>query len=222
MIQQCKPSLLIPDSDLALGAKGFLTEQYETNHPDKFLFPDEPSYNGKRLGEWLQTRVVGGDFSPAATNAIHQMGTNIIPALLKRLTYVRPSYCFSPFQINLDAAAGFVFLGEQAKPALPKLWWLMDNTNREIALTAMIAACGTGSNAMPFLIKGLTNEFDLVRNEAANNLANGIGNQFPELRKQAIPLFVRLLNDPDDDVRLNATNQLRGIDPAAAAQAGIK
>jgi hypothetical protein len=30
------------------------------------------------------------------------------------------------------------------------------------------------------------------------------------------------LNDPDDDVRMNATNQLKEIDPAAAAKAGIK
>lgn len=210
------------DSGLALAAKGFLTDQYETNHPDASLFPDEPSYDGKRLGEWLQTRIVGGEFTPAATNAIHQMGTGIIPALLKRLTYVRPAYCFSPFRINLDAAAGFIFLGEQAKPALSELWQLMDSTNKEIALTAMIAACGTGSNAVPFLMKGLTNEFDLVRNAAANTLSDGIGGQFPELRQQAIPFFVKLLNDPDEYVRLNATNQLKEIDPAAAAQAGIK
>ena len=211
------------DSDLALGAKGFLTDQYETNHPDASLFPDEPSYHGKRLGEWLVTHVEGGgDFTPAATNAIHQMGTNAIPALLKRLTYVRPSYCFSPFQVNLNAAGGFIALGEQAKPALPELWRLMDSTNKEFALTAMFAACGTGSNAMPFLIKGLTNEFDGVRNEAANNLTDGIGNQFPELRRQAIPLFVKLLNDPNEGVRGNATNQLKEIDPAAAAKAGIK
>ena len=52
------------DSDLALAAKGFLTEQYETNHPDALLFPDEPSYNGKRLGEWLETRIVGGAILP--------------------------------------------------------------------------------------------------------------------------------------------------------------
>ena len=141
---------------------------------------------------------------------------------MKRLTYVRPSYCFSPFQININAAGGFIALGEQAKPALPELWRLMDSTTEEIALTAMIAACGTGSNAVPFLIKGLTNEFDGVRNEAANILTDGIGNQFPDLRRQAIPLFVKLLNDPDEDVRGNATNQLKEIDPAAAAKAGIK
>lgn len=211
------------DPDLALAAKGFLTDQYATNHPDTFLFPDEPAYNGKRLGEWLETRIEGGgDFTPAAKDAIQQMGTNAIPALLKRLTYERPPYCFSPFQININAAAGFIALGEQAKPALPELWLLMDSTNNDTALTAMIATCGTGSNAMPFLIKGLTNQFANVRGQAANTLMEGVGDKFPEQRKQAIPLFVKLLNDPDDDVRLNATNQLKEIDPVAAAKAGIK
>jgi HEAT repeat protein len=211
------------DSALALAAKGFLTAQYATNHPDAFLFPDEPSYNGKRLGEWLETRIEGGgDFTPAAKDAIHQVGTNAIPALLKRLTYVRPPYCFNPFQININAAGGFIALSEQAKPALPELWLLMDSTNKDTALTAMIATCGTGSNAMPFLIKGLTNSFANVRGQAANILMEGVGDKFPEQRKQAIPLFVKLLNDPDDDVRMNATNQLKEIDSAAAAKAGIK
>lgn len=211
------------DPDLALAAKGFLTDRYETNHPDAFLFPDEPSNNGKRLGEWLETRIEGGgDFTPAAKDAIHQLGTNAIPALLKRLTYVRPPYCFSPFQININAAGGFIALGEQAKLALPELWTLMDSTNKDTALTAMIASLGTGSNAMPFLIKGITNQFANVRSLAANTLMEGVGDKFPEQRKQAIPLFVKLLNDPDDDIRLNATNQLKQIDPAAAAKAGIK
>jgi len=212
-----------PDPDLALAAKAFLTDQYATNHPDAFLFPDESSYNGRRLGEWLETRIEGGgDFTPAAKDAIQQMGTNAIPALLKRLVYARPPYCFSPFQINLNAASGFIALGEQAKPALPELWLLMDSTNKDIALTAMIATCGTGSNAMPFLIKGLTNQFPNVRSLAANTLVEGVGDKFPEQRKQAIPLFITLLNDPDKDVRANATNQLKEIAPEAAAKAGIK
>jgi HEAT repeat protein len=86
----------------------------------------------------------------------------------------------------------------------------------------MIATCGTGSNAMPFLIKGLTNQFAEVRNQAANLLTEGIGDKFPEQRKRAIPLFVKLLNDSDDDVRGNATNQLKEIDPATAVKFGIK
>ena len=98
----------------------------------------------------------------------------------------------------------------------------MDSTNKDIALVAMIASCGTGSNAMPFFIKGMTNQFTNVRSLAASALTEGIGDKFPEQRKQAIPLFVKLLNDSDDDIRAAATNQLKQIDPAAAARAGIK
>jgi HEAT repeat protein len=61
-----------------------------------------------------------------------------------------------------------------------------------------------------------------VRGLAADNLTGGIGKQFPAQRKQAIPLLIKLLNDPDEDVRLNATNQLKEIDPAVATKAGIK
>jgi HEAT repeat protein len=46
----------------------------------------------------------------------------------------------------------------------------------------------------------------------------GVGDKFPEQRKQAIPLFVKLLNDPDEDIRRNATNQLKEIDPQTAAR----
>jgi hypothetical protein len=211
------------DSAIAPAAKRLLTDLYETNHPDAFLFSDEPGYNGKRLGEWLVTRTeVGDELTPTAKDAFQQAGTNAIPFLLKRLTYVRPPYCFSPLQININATWGFIALGEQAKPALPELWMLMNGTNKDIAMVAMIAACGTGSNAMPFLIKGLTNQFANVRGLAANALTDGVGDKFPEQRKPAILLFVKLLNDPDDDIRQAATNQLKQIDPAAAAKAGIK
>ncbi len=211
------------DSHFVLSAKSYSTDRYETNHPNEFPFPDEPDYDGKPLAAWLKTRNDGnGDFTPAAKEAFRQMGTNAIPALLKRLAYTRPPYCFSPFQININAAGGFIELGELAKPALPKLWQVMDSTNHETALVAMIATMGTGSNAAPFLIKGLTNPFPDVRNQAANILSDEFGKKFPEQLKTAIPLFVKLLTDPDNDVRLNATNQLKQIDPIAAAQAGIK
>ncbi|HTB85536.1 MAG TPA: HEAT repeat domain-containing protein [Candidatus Sulfotelmatobacter sp.] len=212
-----------PDPDLALVAKRYLTDQYETNHPDMLLFPDEPGWKGKRLGEWLDTRLEGGgDFTPAAKEAIDHLGTNAIPALLKRIAFTRPPYCFGAIQINLDAANGFIALGEKAGPALPELQVLMNSTHEEVALAAMIASCGTGSNAMPFLFRGLTNNFPHVRNCAADTLASGFGKGFPELRRQTMPILISLLGDPDEDVRGSATNALREIDPMAAARAGIK
>jgi HEAT repeat protein len=204
-------------------AKGYLTDEYVASHSEETLFTNEPMADGKRLGEWLETRKNGSqDFSPAAKKALHELGTNAIPALLTRLSYARPSYCFDPLQININAACAVVALGDQAKGVLPNLSILMDSTNEEIALMAMTASLGTGSNAMPFLIKGLTNPFPNVRNQAAQFFSGDFGDKFPDLREPAIPLFVKLLNDPDEDVRGNATNELKAMDPTAAALAGIK
>jgi HEAT repeat protein len=68
----------------------------------------------------------------------------------------------------------------------------------------------------------LTNQFADVRNEAANCLTQTFSKQCSEQCKQAIPLLVKLLNDPDEHVRMNATNELKEIDPEAAKKAGIK
>ena len=109
------------------------------------------------------------------------MGTNAIPALLKRIVYVQPPFGLRAPEVNLDAVRAFITLGENAVPALPQLQALMDSTNQDTALFAMLATAGTGSNAMPILFKGLTNQFPDVRNEAANNLTDGIGNRFSRM-----------------------------------------
>jgi HEAT repeat protein len=213
------------DPNFIPNAKRYLTDEYVASHPEESLFTNEPMADGKHLGEWLETRNHNnnsGDFSPAAKKALHELGTNAIPALLKRLAYARPPYCFGPLQINVNAACAMIVLGDQAKSALPDLLMLMDSTNEEIALTSMMASLGTGSNGMPFLIKGLTNPFPDVRNQAADIFSGDFGNKFPGLRKPALPLFVKLLDDPDDDIRINATNQLKAMDPTTAIWAGIK
>jgi HEAT repeat protein len=68
----------------------------------------------------------------------------------------------------------------------------------------------------------LTSPFAIVRVEAAHYLTEDPNAYYVGQRKQAIPLFVKLLHDPDEDVRQSATNELKEIDPAVAAQAGIK
>jgi HEAT repeat protein len=211
-----------PDTVISGRAKALLTEKYLQAHPIESQFPNEPVYGGKSLGEWLKTLDADGKFSKEAEDALHQIGTNAIPALLTRLVYVQPPYGLRAFQINIDAVTGFIVLGDQAKPILPELQMLMDGTNKNVVLLAMLAASGTGSNAIPLLTKGLTNQFADVRNEAANTLCQSFAKKFPDQCQQAIPLLVKLLNDPDPYVRGNATNQLKEIDPKAAAKAGKK
>jgi hypothetical protein len=210
------------DPKIARYAQDFLTKRYEHEHPDEAASVNEPAYAGKSLGVWLADHDRDGQFSEAAKEALHQIGTNAIPGLVARLVYVRPPFGMPARDVNMDALRGFIAIGEQALPALPQLFSFMDSTNQNLALFAMMSACNTGSNAIPFFLKGLTNDFADVRNEAVNNLTEGAGAQFPELRKQAVPLLVKLLNDPDEDVRQNVTNELKEIDPQAATKAGIK
>ena len=215
-----------PDLITSRNAKEFLTEQYRKAHPVESQFTNEPAFQGKGLGEWLKTRRdPDGSFPDDAVDAIRHMGTNAIPGLLARLVYREPPFGLLSRvsgTVQVEAICAFIVLGEHTIPALPQLWMLMDGTNGDIAVRAMVATCGTGSNAIPFFISGLTNQFADVRNEAANYISQNFTNQFLGRRDQLAPLFVKLLNDPDEFVRMNATNELKRIDPEAATKAGIK
>ena len=203
------------DSDLNMAnrAKKILTENRQKEHPLESQFLDDPSYEGKRLGEWLKMHERQGDyaFSPEATNAIHHIGSNAIPALLRRLVYVEPPFGLPAYEINMDGVQGFLMIGDQATPALPQLQALLDGTNQSLVLYAMVSSLGTGTNAIPVLTKGLTNQFAEVRGQAASSLAEVIANRFPEHREEIISLLTNLVNDPDSDVRLNVKGALQEI-----------
>ena len=183
--------------------------------------PNEPSYEGKHLGEWLSMRREGWELATNAVQALQAMGTNVIPALLTRLTYKEPIFNLDDYDVSMSGAAALIAMREQARPALPRLSALMDSDNGDLALRAMIATLGTGADAMPFLIKGLTNRFPTVRGEAVSFLMQ-FGAQYPEERKRAIPEMMKLLNDPDKDVRMSVTNELKELDPRTAVRAGVK
>ena len=203
------------DSDLNMAnrAKKFLTENRQKEHPLESQFLDDPSYEGKRLGEWLKMHERQGDyaFSPEATNAIHHIGSNAIPALLRRLVYVEPPFGLPAYEVNMDGVQGFLMIGDQTTPALPQLQALLDGTNQSMVLYAMVSSLGTGTNAIPVLTKGLTNQFPEVRGQAASSLAEVIANRFPEHREEIISLLTNLVNDPDSDVRLTVKGALQEI-----------
>ena len=214
-----------PEFEIARRAKEILTEQYEKEHPVESLFTNGPVYGGKSLGEWLKMHDRDGFFSEEATNAIRHIGTNAIPALLQRLTYGQPPFGLPTSDngvIHMDGVRGFIALGDETIPAFPKLETLMDGTNQNVILYAMLCSLGAGTNAIPVLTKGLTNQFSDVRSEAAHNLTEGIADRFPEHRKEIISLLTNLLNDPDPDVRLNVKGDLQEMNPTNIVKAGIK
>jgi HEAT repeat protein len=214
-----------PEFEIARRAKELLTEEYEKNHPVELLFVNDPSYGGKSLGEWLKMHDNDGFLSQEATNAIRHIGTNAIPALLQRLTYLQPPFGLPTYEGNLmhlDGVRGFIALGEQGVPALPKLQALLDSTNQNIVAYAMLSSVGTGTNAIPILAKGLTNQLADIRSEAAQNLTEGVAARFPKCRNEIIPLMTKLLNDPDSDVRLAARGDLQEMNSLNPTNTGTE
>ena len=208
-----------PESTISHRAKQILTEHYLKAHPADLQFADEPSYDGKRLGDLLKMHDVQGELSQAATNAIYRLGTNAIPALLQRLTYLQPPFGLRTPEANLvrmDGLRGLIALGDEAVPAIPALQALMDGTNQDTVLFAMVCTLGTGTNAIPTLIKGLTNQVAEIRGESAHYLAESIAIRFPERRQEIIQILSKMLNDPDPEVRGNVKGDLQEIDAASA------
>jgi hypothetical protein len=143
----------------------------------------EPSYQGKRLSEWVRgagpTRGTGiFSFYPNAgeAEAIKAIGTNALPYLLnwiggqpptqrsRLLGHLRKLPLLSsvvPKEERTvsasDAAAGFCALGPQARGAIPKLTRILDNSNYNYPGVAASALGGIGKDAIPALLELVTN-----------------------------------------------------------------
>ena len=199
-----------------------MVQKKKESGPVIVQFPGDPSYQGKSLGEWLQVLRRSSETPTNCVQALENMGTKVIPALLHRVEYKDPVFGLADFEVSMGGASGLMALGERAKPALPRLADLMDTNDRDVALCAMLGTLGAGRGAVLCLMKGLTNRFPDVRNEAATCLTGEWSAQFPEEQKKAIPQLLKLLNDPDEDVRMAAKNGIKTIDPQAAGRAGIR
>jgi HEAT repeat protein len=191
-----------------------MVQRQEENPDADVQMPNEPSYQGKTLGEWLKMNQGG-------VNALRQMGTNAIPALLARLTYKDPVFGLPRYDISMGGVTGLIALGDRAVPALPALGAVMESEDQDLAIRAMMATLGTGTNAWPCLIKGLTSRHPDLRHESASTLSDW-GAQFPKGREMAVFLLRNLLTDPDEEIRRNATNQLTAIESEPTAKAKIK
>jgi HEAT repeat protein len=219
------------DSVISSQAKEFVTEYQRDLRGNQPLFPDEPSYGGKPLGEWLKEGKTWWDdenhrqayrFRKGAEDAIRHMGTNAIPALLKRLTYVRPPYGLPAYDINTEATCALMFLGDAGRPALPELVKIMEGENEGAvhAINCIFAICGMKSDAIPYLLKALSSQHVAVRMQAIAFLGQGVDAEFKIQRKQAVPFLVKLLDDKDEVVSAWAGNALKEIDPETAKKAG--
>jgi hypothetical protein len=164
---------------ILLGAMGFALLLW------KFTTPAEPVYRGKPLGEWLEwlpcatpwgqmsyvstvTLAVGNHTvdipgnvpcyhdAREAYQAVRQIGTNAIPALLWRLNTkdssfrlcliwlltrqkLVPVHLAAPFQRRGQALAALMALGPAARPAIADLRKLARSPDLEVRISASTA-----------------------------------------------------------------------------------
>ena len=123
--------------------------------------PEEPSYEGRRLSEWIDEYRYQPwiNFAPgrdAAGDALRHIGTNALPCLLAWLDY-EPAETTEAYKRGERAIDAFGMLGPLAAPAIPELTRQINlGTPRQREL-AMIALSYIGPEAQPAMIHVLTN-----------------------------------------------------------------
>jgi HEAT repeat protein len=188
--------------------------------------PKEPEYQDKSLTKWL--RDLDFSYRPQdvqASNAVHQMGTNILPFLGPMLRARDSNLKVKAFQIlsrqhvvkinftppderRQRASRACRVLGTNAVQYLPELTEMLDSTNNRVAWCGFVAigSVKPGAQNIPELTKALTNGYRLVRSAAASHLGN-----FKEKAVPAVPQLIACLKDPDPEVRGNALTALQRI-----------
>jgi RNA polymerase sigma factor (sigma-70 family) len=189
------------------------------------FFPSEPSYQGRKLSEWLvdvdygqppQTRA-------KAAEAIRKMGTKTLPFLLA---------CFSDDKSGdksiRQATWGFDALGPIAKPVISKLESRMEKYPGYVPS----ALGGIGRDALPELLTALTNNSFWVRDNTAAALASAIYEQkiTPSEAEAAFPITINNLTYTStnelfrENTRLRAAGLLGalGLHPDVAVPALIQ
>jgi len=109
----------------------------------------------------------------------------------------------------------FHVLGPAAKPAIPALIQLLQETNRDIAGIAGVDLTCMGPAVIPAMIELLTNQNVQLRVGAATTLM-GIGPDFRAQMSPAVPILIQRLNDEDFQVRSRAANVLIIFDEDAS------
>jgi len=201
----------------------------------------EPEYGGKKLSEWVLVngydwRGGVGDSLPGAVRpsteaqvdagiAIHHIGTNAIPCLLKWIRYEPPlredkanttlepltnrlasaqwSFVISQHLRADGAVRSFRTLGLEATGAVDELTLLMNGPHSFTANRAAFALSYLGRAAVPAFLAALTNRQGVVR-QRATALMEHLGTN----ARSAIPVLIPCLKDPDEDLANNAAQLL--------------
>ena len=166
------------------------------------LFPSEPSYQGKRLSEWLVDIDWGQpqDKRNKAGDAVRHMGVKTLPFLLADIA----GHGDKP---SSEATWAFDALGPIAKPAIPQLTRLLEQNPGYVPL----ALAGIGPDAMPELLNALTNGSFWVRDNTAVGLANAIssGRISSDQAIAAYPIALKNLTYTDANPLFQGNTRMR-------------
>lgn len=209
-----------------------------------FYRPFEPHYRGKKLSTWVAILTENDSGAALSENgqreqyfaakAIQTMGTKALPYAIE-LCRVQDSPLKTQLleladddgkllgcQLMSERAARarswriFHTLGPAARPAIPALIQLLQDTNREIAAIASSDLICIGPEVIPPMIELLTNQNARLRAGAAMTLT-GLGRDFQAQMRPALPLLLRCLNDEDLQMRVRAAYTLEMFEGDAPA-----
>ncbi len=181
----------------------------------------QPMYQGKELSQWLieygASRGVDAAAAERASNAVHQIGTNALPHLIKWMNFRTPRWRDrlarsvpapawllpsiagpGPTRVS-EAVIGFKILGQDASPAVPQLTKMLGHWEPQRNTRAALIALGlVGEAGLPPLVELVTNQAapTWVRVSAAARIGNpvtGLGTN----ANWAVPLLVRYLKDKE-------------------------
>jgi HEAT repeat protein len=194
----------------------------------------EPVYQGRALSYWLEGYDTGNDNqthpkgpSPPtfveANEAIRQIGTNAVPALLQMLEQKDSKFKLAIMGLlqmqhlikipnssanrNFEANQGFVALCPRASNAVPQLIEIFDRNPAPFPKQAIPAILGyigpPAVQAIPALLRGVTHTNGIVRGNAIFALR-----QIHAVPHLVVPALIKCLNDPDIWVRAQAVRSL--------------
>ena len=195
------------------------------------IFPEkpEPNWEGRKLGEWLQTAGKYKSLSSEFEEVVQAVETNGIPFYTKWMRYepgllTRAQYklgALTPGWLPFKRAAedtklqrmwGALFalrvLGGKAEPAVPHLYaWATNDTERDVRILPaqgypMDLLARIGGLAVPAYLCLITNADARVRAMALStaSLTNLFNNE------SVTAQIKQSLADPDARVRISATN----------------
>ena len=168
------------------------------------LHEPEPVYKGRKLTSWLKDNSKEGSLSPAAQEAVYQIGTNGIPTLLRLLRMKDSS-----FRSNM-----VVLLRHQH---FIQVDYKLDGTWNMLAMRGFGVLRTNAQTAVPELIQIVNQNISRVSQwSAINSLAN-----FGPQAKQAAPSLLQWATNETAPNRNMARIAFACVDPEAAAKAGF-